>query len=734
MGVSGLYDSIKQHFLKKYNLLFNGDFINKHGRISSLTIDMNSIIHPILQEIFSYGDNKSPLITKKDVEKMIKDGEIYKRFFTTFQTKLSGLIEQFKPEQMLVFAVDGVPPEGKIAQQRQRRFSTAIDMSENTIFDSNAVTPGTEFMMELNLKIIDWINANITMYKLPPIFIYSSHLVPGEGEHKILDIYRNEKYNRDLDGAHIIYGNDADLILLSLILPINNVYNARSTDTRVGKDEMRDFGLRAQRGDIKYKNIMSRINAFNENKKELITKYEELIKSLTDQNDINKYSKKLSFIKREKPKIKSIELLDIEELKRAVNLELAHKNNKIDENQIIHDFVAIMNLLGNDFIPGIFAFHNIKTSYNKNNNKIEFMGSFDKILDVYKKENIVLTEQKQYNYRTYNWIGLRKLINYFGYINPELKYKVNKDIHTEETKMLKELYKKINKNDKNLQSFILRDNISDNKLDYRNFRSMWYNNIFKEFISNNNIFNMCKDYLTTLNWIYRYYQSGHTQVSSKWVFKYHHSPLLSDLSDVINLIPQDDLYPVEYNPEDVKVSPITLMLAVFPTSSMALLPPQVRYLMTPDSPIYYLYPEKFELESEGIIKEYQSKVLIPYADIPDIQRSIDSIQELKYKSTIVTESLKSTNRQPTVYISEDTTHESSCQIDLKKKEKPKEKIIVKIDEKLNKKQIKKYRFETNKYKNNNNNFNENIEEKYKIKKFVNYDIKIDNILHNCKWT
>jgi 5'-3' exonuclease len=54
-------------------------------------------------------------------------------------------------------------------------------------------------------------------------------MVPGEGEHKILDMMRDGRIHGD--GNHFINGMDADLIMLGLMAPLNNIYLTRE-DTR----------------------------------------------------------------------------------------------------------------------------------------------------------------------------------------------------------------------------------------------------------------------------------------------------------------------------------------------------------------------------------------------------------------------------------------------------------------------------------------------------------------------
>ncbi|CAB4403461.1 unnamed protein product [Rhizophagus irregularis] len=102
---------------------------------------------------------------------------------------------------VLYLAIDGVAPRAKMNQQRSRyRQSIDQDVKLKKSFDSNCITPGTFFMARLALKVI-----------------LSDASVPGEGEHKIMDFIRAQRASpyHDPNTRHVIYGLDADLIMLS---------------------------------------------------------------------------------------------------------------------------------------------------------------------------------------------------------------------------------------------------------------------------------------------------------------------------------------------------------------------------------------------------------------------------------------------------------------------------------------------------------------------------------------
>jgi 5'-3' exonuclease len=129
-----------------------------------------------------------------------------------------------KPKTVLL-AVDGVVPMAKIRQQRVRRFKSAWSRSDGdgdssrsrsrSSWDTNAITPGTKFMEKLGIVL-----KGITMGSAK--CIVSGVDEEGEGEHKIMRWLRMQRRQQmreqaDSRGNVIVYGLDADLILLTML-------------------------------------------------------------------------------------------------------------------------------------------------------------------------------------------------------------------------------------------------------------------------------------------------------------------------------------------------------------------------------------------------------------------------------------------------------------------------------------------------------------------------------------
>ena len=131
------------------------------------------------------------------------------------------LIHKLNPKFTFV-AFDGVAPLAKMKQQKQRRYKSWVtkQIIPTNNWNTNAITPGTTFMNELDLFLEK-------KFKEHNNILFSGTNVQGEGEHKIMEHIRNHKNGSN----QMIYGLDADLIMLGLLhLKYNeNLYLYRET-------------------------------------------------------------------------------------------------------------------------------------------------------------------------------------------------------------------------------------------------------------------------------------------------------------------------------------------------------------------------------------------------------------------------------------------------------------------------------------------------------------------------
>ena len=285
MGIPAFFSYVvKQHktIIKRFGY--------KTILVDNLLLDSNSIVYDCLYNLQKTHPELS-LANKQNYENVLIE-EVC--------NKIKYYIETIRPNKMVYISFDGVAPVAKLEQQRTRRYKSwftntvhaNILEDKNEKWDTTNITPGTDFMVNLNEQIHEYFK-DASRFNVDTIKI-STSLEPGEGEHKLfLDIRDNEKY---MSESTVIYGLDADLIMLSL----NHVGHC------------------------------DKIYLFRETP--------EFIKHLDSSLDPNK-----------------LYVLDINGMSDNLIAELNNGETVRHEYQKnrIHDYIFICFMLGNDFIPHI---------------------------------------------------------------------------------------------------------------------------------------------------------------------------------------------------------------------------------------------------------------------------------------------------------------------------------------------------------------------------------------------
>lgn len=197
------------------------DTLLKHKiKIDTYALDLNAIVHPICQQVFSYGQYKDGP-TNGSIKRLMhskKEVNIYpsKRIecYNKICEKIDELVNIVNPRSKLILALDGTAGMSKQYQQRQRRYRAVIDnpITDKKEFDSNEITTGSVFMNELSQCINEYISYKVKNEWKELDIYFSSEQVPGEGEHKIMHLLK--QYSSF--GSYCIHSPDADLIMLSL--------------------------------------------------------------------------------------------------------------------------------------------------------------------------------------------------------------------------------------------------------------------------------------------------------------------------------------------------------------------------------------------------------------------------------------------------------------------------------------------------------------------------------------
>lgn len=227
MGVPSLY----RNLIEKFDDIHTSE---NSSTSEHLYLDYNCLIH------FCKNKFSTKSLSQRDVEEEL---------ITEIIQYTSHIIcNVVKPEKLVFIAIDGPAPMGKVVKQRARRYKKVQDdayarkvhekyeVKREDAFNSNKITPGTQFMFKLSSRLRNFAKLGAFSKhtkKNFKVFISDSN-VAGEGEQKIMQFIR--KGENKANGTYpniVIYGLDADLIILSMLLNRTNIKLLREPQNTV---------------------------------------------------------------------------------------------------------------------------------------------------------------------------------------------------------------------------------------------------------------------------------------------------------------------------------------------------------------------------------------------------------------------------------------------------------------------------------------------------------------------
>lgn len=554
MGIPKFYRWLSE----RYPLI--GQPISNIPEIDNLYLDMNGIIHTS-----SHSNTLSHLIphlsSASEIHEMLRKAFAY----------IEMLFQIVNPKKLFYLSLDGVAPRAKMNNQRERRYKFIHEVQDfiekekksgkltvDDWFDSCNISPGTNFMRDLNKHImcfIKWKMVNDENWRKIQV-VFSGSDVPGEGEHKIMTYIRNNRNSANL--KHCIYGLDADLILLALI--------THEPYTIILREEV---------------NIGS-------------------VRSLPPRKNVTDLPK--------------FEILFINLLREYLQLEFSCLTG-IDLERLIDDFVVLMLFVGNDFIPRLPTFEinegaidKLFNLYKMKWNTIGYLSNSGTINWRALQEFII--EFPKYEYEI--------LFNRIKSTNT--KKNESPIVPTTKTLNIKEILMNVKKKDeegKEETSDVIFDSPATKSLKdtldvylkrgFDHLKKFYYSFVLGLDLDNSQdrVSQMVKKYLEGLQWVMNYYFKGPTDW--QWFYPYNYAPMISDFLST-------ELGCDEFAIREPFMA-LEQLLGVIPPGAKNLLPSAYSNLME-DPELSTYFPDKPHIEYDPMCAKvgWESlKIKVPFA-------------------------------------------------------------------------------------------------------------------------
>lgn len=555
----------------------------------NLYLDMNNIIHPC-----THPEDRPPPQT---------ENEMFDAIFE-YTEKVMLMV---RPRHLVFLAIDGVAPRAKMNQQRTRRFRAVQEAEEKRVeiekirtklreqniepdktdsksFDSNVITPGTKFMTNLSIALENWIKKKLTSFDERGIWhkdlkvILSDASVPGEGEHKIMDYLRKEKasdhYNPNL--RHLLYGADADLIMLGLATHEKHFTILRE---EFRPNQPRPCDLCRQFGH----------------------KLEECqgIRSIEE-------AKKMPIVGAQDPVFIYIKLYPLKEFIRRDMEQDSYV--PLDLDRFIDDYIFLCFFVGNDFLPHLPCL-DIREN------------AVDRLLRIYHNVNRNYWRPGMYltDNGTVDLEKCQEILHELGRVENEIFRKRKYNDARYESRQLETKRIKWEEDHPNGELFEPEAPPADFVRfgDY-GCKERYYTSKFGFKGSFRDIADMVtREYVRGLCWVLAYYYKGCSDW--QWFYPFHYAPFAEDMRSIMNI-------KLDFNSKAPPFKPLEQLMGVFPEKSASALPGSWRKLMSsPDSPIIDFYPTNFKIDMNGKKAAYMGVALLPFIDEARLFKALEPV-------------------------------------------------------------------------------------------------------------
>lgn len=522
-----------------------------------------------------------------------------------------------RPKRLLYIAIDGVAPRAKMNNQRERRYKfvdevrlfkekAAADGQEvcEGYFDPNGISPGTTFMLKLNVELQRFIERKMESDKLwqGVEVIFSGVDVPGEGEHKMMQYIREHQAEPNI--RHCMYGLDADLIILALAThqPYITILREEVNLTYMREEPRRKVIGELQRFQIIYISLL------------------------------REYLK-----------------LDFDCL------------SGVDFERLVDDFVLMVAFVGNDFVPRLPTFeisegsiNFLIASYKKLWRTVGYLTQDGVILwahlavfleDLPQYERNALEDRiKSKKHRRENepipadkqLLSLKKIYQqgatstYNQSRKPREKdtdedseEDIQETAEVEDSKTAERLRKRLKGDLKEGGMELIKAKYYQECFGFASVRGEEGASKIRE---------VTREYLRGLQWVLFYYYRGCPDW--EWYYPYHYGPMISDFVDVNSLMNVAEGSEIPFSLTN-PYRPLEQLISVLPPDSSHLIPAEIRHILSGGEHAAY-FPVKPRIEYDFLCAKvgWQSlKIILPFVHLSLVRELLSTIPETDEMAT-----------------------------------------------------------------------------------------------------